>query len=141
LKVCKLFLKSGVTLALVRKAAKAFGKVEESPIDSYIAAQPAEIHGDLKAIRDLIRKLAPGAIEKIGYGIAEFNVNGPLVYFAAFKHHIGFYPTSSGIANFQKELVPYKSSRGAVQFPIGKPIPFAVIEKIVRFRLKENQRK
>ena len=92
----------------------------------------------LEQMRKVIKEVAPQAIEKMGYGIPEFNLNGPLVYIAAFKDHVGFYPTSSGIKNFEDELAEYKHSKGTIQFPVDKPIPYDLIRRITEYRLKEN---
>jgi len=92
-------------------------------------------------MRQTIRKAAPEAVEAISYGIPTFKLNGNLVHFAAFRKHIGFYPTSSGIRAFKKEISTYKWSKGSVQFPIDKPIPYDLVKKIVRFRVKENLKK
>jgi len=93
-------------------------------------------------MRQTIRKGAPEAEETIAYQMPTFKLNGKnLVHFAAFKNHIGFYPTPSGIEAFNKELSPYKGAKGSVQFPIDKPIPFDLVEKIVIFRVKENLKK
>jgi uncharacterized protein YdhG (YjbR/CyaY superfamily) len=92
-------------------------------------------------MRATIHKAAPEAAEKISYGIPTFYLNGNLVHFAAFANHIGFYPTSSGTAAFKKELGALKSSKGAVQFPKDKPLPLALVTKIVKFRVKENLNK
>lgn len=110
-------------------------------IDDYIAAFPNDIRQILKKIRATVRKAAPRAEERISYRIPCFALHGNLVYFAAFKRHIGFFPTASGIANFKQELSSYKCSRGTVQFPFDKPIPYGLIGKIVRFRVKENLEK
>ena len=91
-------------------------------------------------MRQTIREAAPEAIETISYQMPTFKLNGNLVHFAAFKNHIGFYPTPSGIEQFKKELSPYKGSKGAVQFPLDKPAPFDLVKKIVIFRVKENLR-
>ncbi len=107
-------------------------------IDEYIKTFPAEIQITLDKMRQTIRKAAPKAVEVISYQMPAFKLNGILVYFAAHKNHIGFYPTSSGIETFKKELSSYKSSKGAVQFPLDKPIPFDLVEKIVKFRAREN---
>lgn len=107
-------------------------------IDGYIAQFPADVQKKLTELRTVIKECAPGAVEKISYQMPAFYLNGNLVYFAAYKNHIGFYPTSSGIANFLTELADYKQSKGAVQFPIEKPIPFDIVRKIVAFRVKEN---
>jgi uncharacterized protein YdhG (YjbR/CyaY superfamily) len=107
-------------------------------IDEYIAGFPCHIQAILGKIRSTIRKAAPGAEEKISYRIPAFTLKGNLVYFAAFKKHIGFYPTSTGTEKFRKELSIYKGGKGSIQFPLEKPIPFALISKIVKFRVKEN---
>lgn len=110
-------------------------------IDEYIADFPKETQLILEQIRATIRKSAPEAEETISYRMPAYKQNGVLVYFAACKNHIGFYPTASGIANFKAELSGYKSSKGAVQFPIENPIPLDLIAKIVQFRVKENLNK
>lgn len=107
-------------------------------IDEYISAFPKETQDLLNKICAAIQKAAPKAVVKISYGIPTFVLNGNLVHFAAYKNHIGFYPAPSGIIAFKKELSDYKYSKGAVQFPIEKPIPFSLITKIVKFRVKEN---
>lgn len=106
-------------------------------IDEYIAFFPPDVRDILQKTRQTIKDAAPGAAEAIAYGMPAFKLNGSLVFFAAQKHHLGFYPTPSGITRFQKELAPYKTSKGAVQFPFAEPIPYNLIEKITRFRVKE----
>ena len=110
-------------------------------IDEYIAGFPHEIQEILQQIRCLIRRAAPDAKEAIKYQIPTYVLNGILVHFAAYKKHIGFYPTPSGIEQFKEELSAYKSAKGSVQFPIVEPIPFTLIEKIVRYRVVENRSK
>jgi uncharacterized protein YdhG (YjbR/CyaY superfamily) len=110
-------------------------------IDDYIATFPNDVQILLGKMRQTIREAAPEAEEAISYQIPTFRLNGNLVYFAAFKNHIGFYPTSSGIAAFKKELSQYKSAKGSVQFPMEKPIPYGLVRKIVLFRTKENLEK
>lgn len=110
-------------------------------IDEYILQYPQEIQEILRTLRKVIKESAPNAEEKISYRMPTFVLNGNLVHFAAYKNHIGFYPTSSGINTFQQELSEYKTSKGAVQFPIGKPIPYEIISQIVKFRVAENQSK
>lgn len=110
-------------------------------IDNYIAAQTAEYRANLEKIRQTIRKAAPEAEEYIGYGMPGFKMGWTLVYFALFSKHIGFYPGASGVAHFQKELSEYKTSKGAIQFPLDKPIPFDIIKKITEFRAEENREK
>ncbi len=107
-------------------------------IDEYIAGFPPDVQQILQKIRRTIRKAAPGAAETIKYRMPTFTLNGNLVYFAAFKKHIGFYPIPTGIEAFKKELSVYEQGRGSVQFPLDKPVPYALISKIVKFRVKEN---
>lgn len=111
---------------------------DSKKIDDYIADFPDDIRVRLNKIRQVIRKAAPSARETISYRMPTFKLNGNMVHFAAFKKHIGFYPTPSAILAFEKELAPYHTSKGAVQFPHDTPIPYKLIEKIVRFRVKEN---
>ena len=110
-------------------------------IDDYIQSFPPNVQALLELMRRAIRKAAPEAEETISYNIPAFRQNGILVYFAAFKNHIGFYPTSSGKKAFEKELGSFKGGRGSVRFPYNKPIPFDLIERIVKYRLEENLRK
>lgn len=107
-------------------------------IDEYIATFPKEVQAILRELRETIKAAAPDAEEKFSYGMPTFFLNGNLVHFAAFKTHIGFYPTPSGIEAFQKELSIYKGAKGSVQFPIDQPLPLHLISKIVRFRVAEN---
>ena len=107
-------------------------------IDEYIAGFPKHVQLILKKIRATIRKAAPEAAETISYQIPTFTLKGNLVHFGAFENHIGFYPTSSGIERFKKELSVYEGAKGTVRFPLGEPIPFDLIAKIVRFRVLEN---
>ncbi|MEW6128621.1 MAG: DUF1801 domain-containing protein [Acidobacteriota bacterium] len=110
-------------------------------IDEYIAGFPDDIQRLLENIRQTIRKAAPKAQEAIKYRMPTFTLNGNLVHFAAFKNHIGFYPTPGAIEQFKAELSAYENSKGAVRFPLNKPIPFALISKMVKFRVKENLEK
>jgi uncharacterized protein YdhG (YjbR/CyaY superfamily) len=107
-------------------------------IDEYIATFPKSVQGILEEMREAIRESAPKAQEVISYQIPAFKLNGNLVYFAAFKNHIGFYPTSSGVEKFKEELSNYEVSKGTIRFPIDKPVPFDLVKKIVRYRVKEN---
>ncbi len=107
-------------------------------IDDYIAGFSEEIQDLLRAIRKGVSESAPDAREAISYQMPTFKLNGILVHFAAFKNHIGFYPTPSGITAFQEELSPYKTSKGAIQFPLDQPLPLELIRKIVQFRVREN---
>jgi uncharacterized protein YdhG (YjbR/CyaY superfamily) len=110
-------------------------------IDSYIASFPEETRKLLQQLRVTISKAAPEAKETINYGMPTFTLKGNLVHFAAFKNHIGFYPTASGIEAFKKELSVYEGAKGSVQFPLAKPIPFDLISSIVKLRVKENLKK
>ena len=108
-------------------------------IEEYISNFPIEVQSILREIRKLIQKEAPESIESFAYGMPAYKTNGnPLVYFAGFKNHIGFYATPSGHIEFSKELSHYKQGKGSVQFPLNKPIPMDLIRKIVQFRVKEN---
>ena len=107
-------------------------------IDEYIATFPESIQEILEKLRGVIKASAPGAEEAIAYGIPTFRLNGNLVHFAAFKDHISFFPTSSPIPAFKKELAPYLQSKGTIRFPLGKPIPFGLVKKIVKYRVAET---
>ena len=114
-------------------------KIVYKNIDEYINTFPKETQELLGQILRTIRQAAPEAEESISYGMPAFKTNGkPLVYFAAFKNHIGFYATPTGHKEFADELSKYKQGKGSVQFPINKPMPLDLIEKITRFRIKEN---
>jgi uncharacterized protein YdhG (YjbR/CyaY superfamily) len=107
-------------------------------IDEYISGFPTSVQKILSQLREIIREVAPEAEETISYGIPTFKLNGNLVHFDAFKNHIGFYPTPSAIDAFNEELSPYKHAKGSVQFPMEKPIPFDLVRKIVKYRVKES---
>ncbi len=107
-------------------------------IDEYINSFPLNIQTMLEKMRQTIHKAAPEAVEAISYQMPAFKLNGNLVYFAAFKKHIGFYPAPSGIESFKKELSPYITGKGTIQFPLDQTIPFDLVEKVVRYRVKEN---
>ena len=109
-------------------------------IDAYIAAAPPDRRALLEQLRAAIRAAAPEAEETISYNMPAFAQNGTLVYFATMKNHIGFYPTASGIAAFQEELAAYAGTKGAVRFPLNRPLPVDLIQRIVRFRVEENRR-
>ena len=110
-------------------------------IDEYIPGFPRDVQRILQQVRTTIQKAAPRAEEAIKYRCPTFVLNGNLVHFAAFKNHIGFYPTPSGIAAFARELSRYESAKGSVQFPIDEPMPLGLITRIVKFRVKEAQAK
>lgn len=110
-------------------------------IDEYIKTFPEDIQSILEKMRQTIRKAAPEAEEAISYQIPTFKLNGNLVHFAAFKNHIGFFPTHTGIQAFKKELSSYETSKGTVRFPLERPIPYDLVRRIVVFRRKENSEK
>ena len=114
-------------------ASKQFKTIEE-----YIDTFPEDVRTILDELRQTIKEAAPEAEETINYQMPTFALHGNLVHFAAFKNHIGFYPTPSGIEAFKKELSPYKGAKGSVQFPIDQPLPLPLIRKIVEYRVKEN---
>lgn len=109
--------------------------------DQYIAAFPPETQKLLVQLRDTIRKEAPDAEEVISYGMPLFKQNGRLIYFAAHKNHIGFYPMITAIEAFKDKLSDYKWAKGTIQFPLGKPLPVELITQIVKFRVSENAEK
>ena len=110
-------------------------------VDEYIAAFPKNIQIILQELRQAIRDAAPEATEVISYQMPAFRLNGNLVWFAAFKNHVGFFPTSSVTEAFKERLLSYKTSKGTIRFPIDEPIPFDLVKEIVRFRVQENSSK
>ena len=110
-------------------------------IDDYIRAAPKEVQKKLADIRKTIRSAAPKSEEKISYQMPAASQNGILVYFAAFKNHIGIFPTASGVQAFKKELVNYECTKGTIHLPLDKPLPLALIRRIVKYRVKENTEK
>ncbi len=107
-------------------------------IDEYIGRYPKDVQAKLRKIRATIRTAAPTATEAISYQIPTFKLAGNLIHFAAFPKHISLFPTSSGVARFQKELAGYETSKGTIKFPLDRPIPYGLITRITRFRVKEN---
>jgi len=116
-------------------------KGQPTTIDEYIAQCPEDVQPVLRKIRAVIQEAAPQAVEKISYQMPAFYLKGSLVWFGAHQRHIGFYPTASGIEAFKEELAAYKMSKGAVQFPLDRPMPYDLIGKIVKFRVAENLKK
>ena len=115
-------------------------KTQYKTIDEYIKSFPGDVQVILQKMRQTIRKAAPGAVEAISYQMPTFKLNGKnLVHFAGWKEHIGFYPTPSGTEAFQKEISPYKAAKGSIQFPLDRPIPYNLVEKIVTFRVRESE--
>jgi uncharacterized protein YdhG (YjbR/CyaY superfamily) len=115
--------------------------IKHKNTNEYIALFPEEIQRKLYEIQAAIKRAAPKAQEVISYNMPGYKQNGILVYFAGYKHHIGFYPTSSPIKVFKKELSGFKTSKGAIQFPISIPLPIQLITDIVKFRIEEDQAK
>jgi uncharacterized protein YdhG (YjbR/CyaY superfamily) len=110
-------------------------------IDEYIAQCPVDVQPVLQKLRTVIKEAAPQALEKISYQMPAFYQNGNLVYFGLHSHHIGFYPTGEGIEAFKDELAGYKTSKGAVQFPLERPIPYDLVTRIVRHRVEVSLNK
>jgi len=111
-------------------------------VDNYIKSFPENVQELLNQIRAIIKENAPEAEESFAYQMAAYKTKGkPLVYFAGFKNHIGFYATPTGHAEFAKELLKYKQGKGSVQFPLDKPLPLKLIGQVVRFRVIENSKK
>lgn len=110
-----------------------------SNIDEYISGFPEEVQKRLQQIRKVIQKAAPEAVEAISYQMPTFKLNGNLVHFAAFNKHIGFYPAPQGIEQFKEELSKYKGAKGSVQFPLDQPLPLDLIERIVNYRVGQNE--
>jgi uncharacterized protein YdhG (YjbR/CyaY superfamily) len=110
-------------------------------IDEYIRASPAGVRPLIEQMRQAIHEAAPDAVEAISYRMPAFRLHKKnLVFFAAFKNHIGFYPIPSGMVAFKKELSPYKQGKGSVRFPLGEPIPYELVKEIVRFRAAEEKK-
>lgn len=108
-------------------------------VDEYLSTFPESTRNKLQTLREVIKRAAPRAEEVISYNMPAFKQHGVLVYYAGYKGHIGFYPTGSGIAAFKNELSAYEGSKGAVKFPLDGTIPAALIGRIVKFRIKEDQ--
>src|SRR4051812_48789415 len=110
-------------------------------VDAYISSFPDDVARKLRKLRTVIRKAAPGCEEGISYSMPAYKLNGPIVYFAAYEHHIGFYPTGEGMKSFAARFNNYKTSKGAVQFPLVKPLPYELIAEIVKQRVEANKNK
>lgn len=110
-------------------------------VESYIATFPKKTQELLEQMRQTIKKVAPTATEKIGYGIPTFVLDGNLVHYAGYKNHIGFYPGAAGIEQFKEELSIYKGAKGSVQFSLDKPLPLRLVSEITKFRIAQNEQK
>lgn len=117
------------------------GQAPAKDIDAYIARFPRDVQAVLKKMRATIKKAAPGAEEGISYGIPVFKLHGNLVYIGGFKHHVSFFPTSGPVRAFKKELAGYATTKGTVRFDLDQPVPYALIARITKFRVKESREK
>jgi uncharacterized protein YdhG (YjbR/CyaY superfamily) len=125
----------------IPKKPSPYGAVKFTGIDEYHAAFPKPVQQTLQQLRQAIAQAAPKATETISYNMPAFKQDKNLVYYAAYKHHIGFYPTPTPIKVFKEELAKFNTSKGAIQFPLGEPLPLALIKKIVKLRVKEVEEK
>ena len=110
-----------------------------NPIDAYIAQFPRDVQAKLNSIREMILRIVPEAEETISYQIPTYKLNDNLFHYAAYEKHIGFYPTPSGVEEFESELKDYKHAKGSIQFPLDQPLPMDLIERIIRFRVSESK--
>ena len=115
--------------------------INSTTVQAYIASQPKDVRPILEKLRHVIKSAAPEATESISYRMPAYHDHGRLVYFGAFKNHIGFYPTASGVAAFKKELSKYDGAKGSIKFPLDEPLPLGLILRIVLFRVKANSKK
>jgi len=122
-------------MALVMKIKK------YNDVQTYVADFPEDVRKKLERMREIIQRSAPKSQEVISYSMPAYKMNSVLVYFAAFKNHIGFFPTASGVKAFQHQIEKYKWSKGTIQFPLDQPLPEKLITAIVRFRVKEDLEK
>jgi uncharacterized protein YdhG (YjbR/CyaY superfamily) len=111
---------------------------EITSVDAYIRNHPAAVRKRLKEIQSIVKTIAPSATERLSYRMPAFFLNGLVVYFAAFKNHIGLYPGADGVAAFQGEITSYKSAKGSIQFPHDQPLPVDLIKRIVKYKVKTN---
>src|SRR6478672_329892 len=116
-------------------------KTRPENFDEYISTRPPSVRKILERIRRVIRKAAPGAQETISYGIPAFRLDGILLYFAAFKNHVGLYPPIRGDARLQRAMAPYAGEKGNLRFRLDEPIPYALIERIAKLRARQNRAK
>ncbi len=114
------------------------GQAKPTTIDEYIAGFPPAVQAILGRIREIVRAAAPGAQEAMSYQIPTFKLNGNLVHFAAFQHHIGLYPPAKGDAVLERELAPYAGEKGNLRFPLDQPIPYELIARIVKLRVAQS---
>lgn len=111
-------------------------------VDEYIDSLPDKTKEELTKLRNKIKEIVPNAVESMSYGMPGYKLNNkPLVYFAGWKDHVGFYPTPNGMERFYKELAPYKTGKGTAQFPLDKPLPFDLITRIVKYREEKTKNK
>jgi uncharacterized protein YdhG (YjbR/CyaY superfamily) len=135
-----LFILNNIEKRLRKEGIMENNKSIYNSIDEYILQFPPEVQEILNKLREVVKEAAPEAEEKISYQMPTFYLHGNLVHFAAYKNHIGFYPTPNGIDAFKSKLSEYKVAKGSVQFPLEKPIPYELISEIVKFRVAENRK-
>jgi uncharacterized protein YdhG (YjbR/CyaY superfamily) len=128
-------------MATAKKKTALYGTVKFATIDAYHATFNEAVQTKLQQLRKAILQAAPKSVELISYNMPAFKQNGNLIYYAAYKKHIGLYPTAKPLVVFAEELTQYKTSKGAIQFPIDKPLPITLIKRIVRYRVKEDAEK
>ena len=133
--------KSSISSRTVRHDTKSSTRPKPSTIDEYIRTFPPDVRTKLSDLRATIHRAAPDAVEKISYRMPTFFQKTNLVHFAAYEHHIGFYPTPSAIAALEADLTDYVTSKGAVQFPIDEPLPLKLVSRVVKFRVAEVESK
>ncbi len=114
---------------------------QPTTVEAYIAGFPPEVQAILTRLRETIRSAAPDAEERIAYAMPSYYLNGPLVYFAAFKKHVGFYAAGASMDAFKDEVAPYKQSKGTIQFPLNQPIPYDLIARMTEYRAAQNRQK
>ncbi len=135
-------MKVSIKLTFISKSQHPYIPKTMDEVTQYIAKFPQEVQDALTQIRSAVREAAPSATEGLAYGMPAYKTHGkPLVYFGGYKKHIGFYATPSGHQEFEAELSGYKQGKGSVQFPLDQPMPLDLIQRIVRFRVEENERK
>lgn len=128
-------------MATTKKKTAPYGTVKFTTIDAYHASFNEAVQIKLQQLRKAILQAAPKSVELISYNMPAFKQNSNLIYYAAYQKHIGLYPSAKPLVVFAEELTQYKTSKGAIQFPIDKPLPIALIKKIVRYRVKEDAEK
>lgn len=113
--------------------------MRDEHVTKYIAQYKGDVARRLEEMRQVIREIAPKAVESVSYGMPAYKLDGkPLVYFAAYPKHVGFYATPNGHEAFKKEFAPYKQGKGSVQFPHDEPLPLELIRRVVEYRVAQR---